>query len=301
MTISWDLVQQLVVHLALTLIYNLGWGQAANPNPVGSLPASLTECSGMARLPGGYLAMINDSGNPPELFITDTSGRLVKTIRFDEPQNRDWEALSYHRGRLYIGDIGNNRNKRRDLAIQIFDIDRSGQIPDFHHRGSIDFRYADQPGYPPLPAYRHFDAEALVAHGDSLYIFTKNRSKPFDGFTHCYGLRQEPGVQQARRLGSLKLGRGIRASFWVAEASLHPDGRLLLLSYDKIWLLHDFPELLQRENPAMETYHLDAMKQWEALSWYSPHSVFLAAERNTFSGGALYHIPQRAFRDSISP
>lgn len=298
MAISWDLIQQLIVHLALTLSYNLGWGQAAIPERMGSLPAPLSECSGMARLPGGYLAMINDSGNPPELFITDTTGHLLKTILLSQVQNHDWEALTYHQGRLYIGDIGNNANERRDLAIHLLDIDRSSRIPNFHYKGSIDFRYSDQPAYPPAVAYRHFDAEALVAHGDSLYIFTKNRSEPFDGFTHCYGLSQEPGVQQARRLGSIQLGRGIRASFWVAEASLHRDGRLLLLSYDKIWLLQDFPELLHQKDPAMKTYHLDAMKQWEALSWYSPHSVFLADERNNFSGGALYHISQRAFSDS---
>ena len=300
MALSWDLIQQLLVHLALSLSYNLGWGQAVDLEKIGPLPADLTECSGMARLPGGYLAMINDSGNPPELFITDTTGKLLQTIRFSAFDNRDWEAITYHQGRLYIGDIGNNRNKRRDLAIHVLEIDRSQATPRFQFQGTIDFRYADQPGYPPAPAYRHFDAEGLVARGDSLYIFTKNRSEPFDGYTHCYGLSKELGVQQAQRLGSLHLGQGIRASFWVAEASLHRDGRLLLLSYDKIWLLRDFPRSLKQEEPALETYHLDAMKQWEALTWYSGHSVYLADERNDFSGGELSRFSQSDFGDSLS-
>jgi hypothetical protein len=57
----------------------------------------------------------NDSGNDPEIFLIDKTGKLVCTVHLPDIQNRDWEDITIGAGPeknkqyLYIGDIGDNK------------------------------------------------------------------------------------------------------------------------------------------------------------------------------------------------
>jgi hypothetical protein len=121
------------------------------------LPPVLKEVSGMARLPNGDLWLLNDSKNPPELFRFDPlAGKLLETRRLPV-QNFDWEDLaSDPAGNLYIGDFGNNYNRRRNLRIFRYN-------PATGALDSIEFRYPDQQAFPPArEADWNFNCEALV-------------------------------------------------------------------------------------------------------------------------------------------
>jgi hypothetical protein len=91
---------------------------AADPQIV-SLDPAIAESSGLARSSvDGVFWTHGDSGTEPLLFAIDREGRLRATVRVTGATNLDWEDLtSDGAGHLWIGDIGNNANNRRDLAV----------------------------------------------------------------------------------------------------------------------------------------------------------------------------------------
>src|SRR6478609_1440377 len=82
---------------------------------LGQVDQRLEEASGLVASVAnpGLLWSINDSGNPPEVFLIDEHGktRLVCTLRTD---NRDWEDIAIGAGPeakkkyIYVADIGDN-------------------------------------------------------------------------------------------------------------------------------------------------------------------------------------------------
>ena len=136
------------------------------------LPTALKEVSGMTRLPNGELWLLNDSNNPSDLFKFDPlEGKLLE-VRHLPVKNFDWEDLAHDpAGNLYIGDFGNNFNRRRNLRIFRYN-------PTTGTLDSIQFRYPDQTAFPPThEAEWNFNCEAMVFYRDSLHLFSKNSFK----------------------------------------------------------------------------------------------------------------------------
>lgn len=85
----------------------------------------IEETSGMAvsRKNSSWIYVHNDSGGEPEVYILDTLGTFLGTIRLEGVENRDWEDLAFGPGPeeeksyLYIGDIGDNFGKFEELII----------------------------------------------------------------------------------------------------------------------------------------------------------------------------------------
>src|SRR5690606_13775651 len=68
--------------------------------------------------PTQNLWMLQDKGNPSELYVYSTERTFEKTITINNQKNTDWEDLSQDtQGNIYIGDFGNNKNERKDLRI----------------------------------------------------------------------------------------------------------------------------------------------------------------------------------------
>ncbi len=252
----------------------------------GQLPAELRECSGMAVLPDGRLAMINDSGNEPLIYLTDTAGNLLQVLESPFLHNRDWEELLFHQGHFYLGDFGNNANKRQDLLIYkvAFDGDSLGKVEE------IRFSYARQKHYPPPAANRHFDLEAMVALGDSIYLFSKNRSDPFNGYSYQYKLPQQAGDYRLAPVDSFFTGNGTRECFWITGAALEVDRNLLcLLSYRQMWLFSDFKgSHFFKGN--YRVIRFDEFSQKEAVSFGKWPLLYFTDEKNLMEGGYLYYL-----------
>src|SRR5690606_5902636 len=84
--------------------------------PLGSFPKKLEEVSGIAAAGQGNFWVIQDSGKPDEIHLVDSTAQLIKSLKVADAKNRDWEELAMDpQGNLYIGDFGNNANKRKDL------------------------------------------------------------------------------------------------------------------------------------------------------------------------------------------
>jgi hypothetical protein len=137
----------------------------------GQLPAVINESSGLIRYDSLWLSQ-NDSGGKNEVYAVNDFFQLKKTYHIDNQQNKDWEALAFdQKETLFIGDIGNNCNCRKDLNVIRYNLKTEKT------EGIISFSYPDQTDFPPSKRNRHFDCEAMLFHQDSLYFFSKNRGK----------------------------------------------------------------------------------------------------------------------------
>lgn len=278
------IVRQILVQLFSTLWF-LSFGQKADLEKVGILPNALSECSGICYLPSGNLAMINDSGNEPEVFICTTDGKLVKRQYLQNVCNTDWEEIQYYQGHIYIGDFGNNDNEREKLAILKYKIDEKDSLYDL---SNIIFEYSEQKQFPPHRKFRHFDLEAMVVKEDTISLFTKNRSRPFDGYTYLYQLPNVAGHYSLTRQDSFRTGLGDKSSFWVAGAALSPSGnQLVLLGYDKMWLFRNFTSnhFFKGEST---TLAFPSLTQKESVTFTDEYSLMITDEKNTFGGGIIY-------------
>ena len=128
---------------------------------IADLPKSLKEVSGTETIMGSKLIwMLNDGGNSSKLYGVSKKGNIKKTLKI-EAKNNDWEDLTSDKeGNLYIGDFGNNDNRRKDLAILKVahkDLMNSEDAP----VERIQFYYPNQKKFPPKKSALFFDAESF--------------------------------------------------------------------------------------------------------------------------------------------
>ncbi|WP_424508412.1 hypothetical protein, partial [Robiginitalea sp.] len=179
----------------------------------GSLSDNIDESSGLLLLEN-RLVTLNDSGNAPVLYEMDTTSlEVVRKVTITNSENIDWEALSADATYIYIGDFGNNLGKRKDLRILRV------PIAEYWTRDAIEaevisFFYEDQVDFSGK-GNSDWDAEALIAGPDSLWVFTKQWQKKG---TTVYSLPKTPGKHKARKGTSFNV-RGL-----VTDAALDPRG-----------------------------------------------------------------------------
>jgi hypothetical protein len=85
--------------------------------PVGIVEPRLAEASGLAAsiTNPGLLWTLNDSGNPAEVYLIDTTAQIKVVCRLANVENRDWEDIVIGPGPdstknyIYVADIGDNR------------------------------------------------------------------------------------------------------------------------------------------------------------------------------------------------
>jgi hypothetical protein len=192
---------------------------------VGSVAGVVPESSGLApAAPAGTYYSFGDSGNPPRLFHLDAKGHLLGTVDVGAP-NPDWESLSRDlNANYYVGDCGNNKNDRRDLAIYRFRPEHPGQV------GAIHFNYPDQTAFPPAKEQRNFDVEASLWHDGQVWLFTKDRGQ--QRTSKVYTVPDQPGRYTAKLVTTLAIPGE------VTDAALRPDGhRLVLLARGELFVL----------------------------------------------------------------
>ena len=143
---------------------------------------SISESSGLVasrRTPGAYWTH-NDSGDGPFIYGIDAHGDSLGTFNVTGAQARDWEDISIGPGPqasqsyLYIGDIGDNNDVRKDVVIyRVLEPELTAATRKFTKKapGTTEPAEAIRLKYPDGP----HDAEALLVHPTSghIYIVTK--------------------------------------------------------------------------------------------------------------------------------
>jgi hypothetical protein len=235
---------------------------------IATLPAEVNESSGLARSDkAGRFWTHNDSGGASEVYEVDTLGALFRTKTLNQLPNTDWEELADSPdGRLFIGDFGNNRSQRRDLAVYVVNAQDSVQ--------KIAFSYADQPGFPPSADRMNYDCEAFFYDNDSLYLFSKNWSRTHQ-FVRRYALPATPGTYSTAPQDSIWINSPVTA------ADISPDGQTFaLLTYSKILLF-------RRENGGSVSFSQPKgcikfyRKQAEAILFLNNTDLLVTNEQGT--------------------
>jgi len=253
-----------------------------------SLPTSMDEISGIEKLESSPLLwMVNDKGNSSHLFGYNVSEKTIeRNLNLESIKNNDWEDLATDgKNTLYIGDFGNNNNKRKKLAIYTVANVTEGETA----IGTTTFHYEDQTEFPPKKKNRNFDAEAFIYMDDYFYVFTRNRSHPFDGTTKLYKVPAKLGDFEAKLIGSYKTCED-RSDCQITSATInHTTGTIALLSYNKIWLLSDY-EGDAFFKGTVKKIKLNHKSQKESITFKDSNTLYIADERNGIEGGNLYEL-----------
>ena len=236
------------------------------------------ESSGLALGPEpGTFYTHGDHGNDPVLFLINWQGEVLREVDVPTARNEDWEALTTDdRGRIYIGDFGNNGQQRRDLCIYRFDPAQPSALPP-----QICFHYADQTQFPPMHKEDYnWDCEAMVWRDGQLYLFSRDRGQSRTCRIHCLPDRPTSSDAQvaAEYLGQYELPGQ------VTDAALSPDGHTLaLLSQQKLFFISITPDsLLDGE---VKVVPLPGVSHAEGLVYADAHTLAITTER-----GGMYRL-----------
>lgn len=254
---------------------------------LGDLPKTLKEVSGTEVIQNSNIIwMLNDGGNKPKLYAVSEKGKIEKDI-YIKAKNRDWEDLtSDDDGNLYIGDFGNNNNKRKNLTILRVDkkyLDKKNAEVD-----KIKFKYPNQHKYPPKKKDRFFDTESFFYFDNHLYIFTKSRVKDKYGKTFLYRIPAKKGDYVAEFIGEYENCKDLEC--WITSADISSDGKtVVLLSQKNILLFSNFKDdnFLSGDVRKIELKH---RSQKEGICFKDNNTLLITDERAHGSGGNLYEL-----------
>ena len=249
------------------------------------LSEKLKEISGLELLNDSTLIAFNDGGNKSELYLLSLEGDILRTVNVLDTKNRDWEDIAIDDKYVYIGDIGNNKNDRENLAIlkvKIDDILEKDAVP----AQKIKFNYKEQKVFPPDDASLFYDAEGMTICNDSIFIFTKDRSQPFQGLSLVYKLPLEPGKYEVEASHRITIGKD---GWWKdgVTAADYYNGQFYLLTYNR-YIVYDFVDGAFEKS--ME-HTFNGMTQRESIVVLNEEAIFVADEQNPIVGDVrLYKI-----------
>ncbi|WP_040473896.1 hypothetical protein [Flavobacterium frigoris] len=255
-----------------------------------SLPKDLKEVSGIVYSTNDSLVWtLEDSGNANILYALNSGGMIAKTVTVKNIKNIDWEDLTKDKeGNLYIGDFGNNENERQDLCIYKMDkksLESDNNSPAY----KISFSYPEQKKFPPKKKELLYDVESFFELNGNFYLFTKNRSKGFDGTVFIYRVPNRAGTHKAELIGEFKTCDDYD-NCAITSAAISPDEtKVVLLSHSKIWVFENFSsdDFLSGIKTEIELQH---NSQKEAICFKDNATLLIADERVKKTGGKLYEI-----------
>ncbi len=285
-------MKKYIVLLSFSLLYACSSkSQETNFKEVFTLDKKHTEVSGMIfHAPTQKLWMLQDKGNPSELYVYSADGTFENTVIVNNQENTDWEDLSQDKnGNIYIGNFGNNDNKRKDLRILKVDA-ATIQFNSVNVSQETTFYYEDQTEFPPKKSNLLYDCEAFVATNEAFYLFTKNRSKGFDGTFYVYKVPNKNGSFKAEKIATLKTCDQYK-SCAITGAALNKNGNeIALLTHDKVLLIPFVnDDSFKQEN--ITTKELGHNSQKEAITFKSDNQLFMADESEKGKkGGTVFML-----------
>jgi hypothetical protein len=256
-----------------------------------SLPKKLKEVSGIVYAEKDNLFWtLEDSGNSNKIYgLNVKNGTIEKTIIIENALNIDWEDITKDAaGNLYIGDFGNNDNVRKDLCIYRINknsLNKEKVIPAY----KISFSYPEQKEFPPKKTKLFFDVEGFFELKNNFYLFTKNRSKGFDGTVLVYKIPNKAGFHQAVLMGELKTCDNY-SHCAITSATISPNAsKVVLLTHDKIVLLENFKgdDFLKGKQSQLKLNHFS---QKEAVCFKNNEALIIADEKTNKIGGNVYEV-----------
>lgn len=190
----------------------------------------------------------NDSGGKPELFLVNLKGQTVATVLLKDARNLDWEDMAIAGGFIYVGDIGDNWRRRKEIIIY--------RIPE----PEIDVQKLDQTlevscermilKYPDGAA----DCETLMATADGILILVSKNGGPSRFYKTPLPF-EDRSTQILEKFGEYSFTGSNAWSYLTTGGDLHPDGsRFVVRTYTHAY-----------------EWKLPQNQDWKNISWDSPH------------------------------
>lgn len=232
----------------------------------------LTEGSGLAaslRTPGRFWS--HNDGGAPVLYALDSNGRLEGRIRVAGARVVDWEAIASGPcpagSCLFVGDIGDNREKRRRITVYRF-VEPAGT----DGTATAEALEGDYPDGP-------HNAETLfVAPDGRIHVVTKSEdavrlfrfpADPGSGVVSTLEAVGEPHVLER------KVGRDL-----MTDGAVSADGRLVALRSTGTLRFYRAAEFFAGTWKEAGRVDLRPLKepQGEAVAFGADGAIFLAGE-----------------------
>lgn len=233
------------------------------------------------------LWMLQDRGNPAQLYVYSPDGDFERSLEVNEHKNTDWEDLAQDvSGNLYIGDFGNNDNDRQDLKIlKVNHTDLANKTVDVNQ--VTTFYYEDQERFPPKKSDFMYDCEAFVVINEYFYLFTKNRSKGFNGDFYVYRIPNQQGHFKAEKIATINSCKQYKSCAITGAAYDYINRQIALITHDKV-LLFPYENDASFSNVNFEVKELEHHSQKESLTFINSDKLYIADEKDKKRGGKVY-------------
>lgn len=250
------------------------------------LDQSQYESSGLIYLNGKIISH-NDSGGETALFEIDTlNGNYSRKVFVQNANNVDWEDIAIDGTYIYIGDFGNNQGDRTNLKIyRVLINDYNGTLNDTVSAEVISFNYSDQIDFTSTQYTTNFDAEAMIAFNDTLYVFTKNWGNQK---SNIYAIPNQIGSHSAMKIDSLDPQGLISAATYNAGTN-----SLLLIGYQSSAFTFSatdiVPPFFSQEPFSKTNLIVQNSFQVEGITSIGSN-YYMSAEQNPFGIATLYRF-----------
>ncbi|WP_029298745.1 hypothetical protein [Chryseobacterium hispalense] len=252
-----------------------------------ALPKKLKEVSGIALSKDKKtIWAIEDQGNKNVVYGLDRQGNQIADVLVENAENHDWEDITADaQGNMYIGDFGNNENNRQDLSILKVDLKEASQKA-AKVTQTTTFHYEGQTEFPPKKSNWLYDCEAFVEKDGYFYLFTKNRSKGFDGTFLVFQVPNKAGDFEAKLVAKLKLQGGYSDAA-ITSAAINSRNQVVLLTHKNVYVLSSFFDK-NFETAIIQKTPLNHNSQKEAVVYLDDRTVLIADEKDGKEGGNVY-------------
>jgi hypothetical protein len=281
------MMKNLVLFLAL-LFCKLTFSQTFTFETVSALNEELNETSGLIWVEDRLISH-NDSGDDHFLYEVDTlTGEISRQVVVVNAASSDWEDICADEDYIYIGDFGNNAGTRSDLRIYRVSIaSYLSALNDTVYCDTILFNYSDQISFEPATYTTNFDAEAMIAYNDSLYIFTKNWG---NYQTNIYSLPKAPGTYSISKIDS------INTEGLVTGAVYNPESEEIILTgytiFDPfIYYLSDFTGNNFSDGSNLRIApSFEGSIQIEGIAAFNAHQYYVSSEKMGADASILHRL-----------
>ena len=248
----------------------------------------IQESSSLAYFKGysNVLWTANDSGGLPVIYpfaVDGSEPEDLQPLKILGVQNKDWETFAYDQNRsiLYIGDVGNNQNKRADLTIHSIKIpNKLKNIVSLRPDQSFNVCYEDQKAFPPKKLY--FDCEAMLVLQKKLLFLTKHRGNTD---TTIY-------ILKSPELGLLQKKMTLPVRGQVTGASQSPnEQKVAILTYRGIWVFEAFDDPMTFWKGSIRYREVNIL-QCEAITFTDAQTLWITNEQGAIFSIEVSEIPR---------